>query len=287
MNNQNEAYQLLKHLRQLTYLSYSFSIDQEDLPKIRDSAKRLIEHCRSIFLNEELERSQEEEEETEDDEDEPKPEPMYKIVPKLHHVQHYAEQIQFYGPLVLYSTLKFERKHQVFKQQADIMKNFKNPCKSFAMHHQLGLAVKLSHPNFANIDFFLRTKTDAASSARQANLLLPSLPNSMKLHSPEHPHRLNKNLAFKVNHHRFKYHILPCNYHKLKSDGSIYAEGLIYEEKKQTCNLPADLKEQFNFFQIKFPVPKYVSLDNLHYRSDFLFQHADFGEFVAISKGLV
>lgn len=288
-SNQCEAYQLLKHLKQLTYLAFSFSIDSEDLQKMKDSAKSLLDNCRSIFRDDEFENEDSAEDlplEEEDDNREPKPEPRYNVVPKLHHVQHYSDQVQFYGPLVLYSTLKFERKHQVFKQKADILKNFKNPSKSFAVHHQLGLAVKLSNPSFSEIDFFQKS-TLAASTSRQASLILSTLPNSILLHSGEHPHRLNKNLAFKINYLRTKYWISPVKYHKVNSDGSIFAEGDIYEEKKNIANINSDLKAQFNFLTIKFPVTKYVNLDHLHYRADFIFSHSDFGEFVALSKGLV
>lgn len=284
-SNQCEAYQLLKHLKQLTYLAFSFSIDSEDLQKMRDSAKSLLDNCRSIFRDDEL-GDEDSEEDEEDDNREPKPEPRYNVVPKFHHVQHYSDQVQFYGPLVLYSTLKFERKHQVFKQKADILKNFKNPSRSFAVHHQLGLALKLSHPQFSDIDFFQKASL-ASSSSRQASLILSTLPNSIVLHSAEHPHRLNKNLAFKINYIRTKYWISPVKYHKSNSDGSIFAEGNIYEEKKNIASINSNLKTQFHFLTVKFPVMKYVNLEHLHYRADFIFSHSDFGEFVALSKGLV
>lgn len=58
------------------------------------------------------------------------------IKPKGHFLIHYASQYKMFGPLINYSTLRFEGKHSNLKKIFSTNKNYKNPCLSIAKRHQ-------------------------------------------------------------------------------------------------------------------------------------------------------
>ena len=55
---------------------------------------------------------------------------------QLHHLHHYPELIEEYGPLVYYSTFRYERKHQQFKNLAERLRNQINLPKTLAERSQ-------------------------------------------------------------------------------------------------------------------------------------------------------
>lgn len=63
--------------------------------------------------------------------------PDEKLIPKHHYLQHYPNLIRQFGPLSKFSTLRFESKHQYFKQIIRNAKNFKNVTKLLVERHQL------------------------------------------------------------------------------------------------------------------------------------------------------
>ena len=70
------------------------------------------------------------------------------VTPKAHFLTHYARQILYFGPLIHCWTLRFEGKHNYFKEGANRTKNRKNICKSLATRHQYLLCLYHSSDNF-------------------------------------------------------------------------------------------------------------------------------------------
>ena len=116
------------------------------------------------------------------------------IKPKLHFLTHYGQLTKMFGPLVLWSTLDFERKHQVFKQKANILKNFINPSKSFMVREQIKLALGLAN----------NKKLAGVNDLQEKNFGLLDIQMEemvkFKLESEKRPHKLDKCLIFKINH---------------------------------------------------------------------------------------
>jgi hypothetical protein len=48
------------------------------------------------------------------------------ITPKMHYLSHYPDLIRKFGPLIRFSTKRFETKHYYFKQLITNLKSFKN-----------------------------------------------------------------------------------------------------------------------------------------------------------------
>jgi hypothetical protein len=63
--------------------------------------------------------------------------PLSKIRPKHHYMAHYPSLILLLGPLRIWWALRFEAKHQYFKQCLKAAKCFINPAKTIAESHQL------------------------------------------------------------------------------------------------------------------------------------------------------
>ncbi|XP_037558443.1 uncharacterized protein LOC119435796 [Dermacentor silvarum] len=63
--------------------------------------------------------------------------PSAKLRPKHHYMLHYSELIQEFGPLCHVWTMRFEGKHQYFKQCIRSSRNFKNVTKTLSERHQL------------------------------------------------------------------------------------------------------------------------------------------------------
>ena len=62
--------------------------------------------------------------------------PGVDITPKMHYLVHIPQQVRYLGPSVRHSCMRFEAKHQYFKNMATIQ-NFKNICLSLAERCQL------------------------------------------------------------------------------------------------------------------------------------------------------
>jgi hypothetical protein len=79
--------------------------------------------------------------------------PKLKFKPKHHFVEHYPALVKRYGPLVYFSTMRFEGKHAYFKSVAHKGRNYKNVCKTLAGKHQLMQAYYMSQPRYLRCDW--------------------------------------------------------------------------------------------------------------------------------------
>lgn len=63
--------------------------------------------------------------------------PRDKLRPKHHNMLHYSELVQHFGPLCHVWTMRFESKHQYFKECIRSVRNYKNVTKTLSERHQL------------------------------------------------------------------------------------------------------------------------------------------------------
>ena len=61
---------------------------------------------------------------------------------------HYASQYRLFGPLIHYSTLRYEAKHSNLKTIFSTSKNYVNPCLSIAKRHQYLQSLHIRDTNF-------------------------------------------------------------------------------------------------------------------------------------------
>lgn len=73
-----------------------------------------------------------------------------RLLPKHHFMVHYPVCMRQSGPPVRYWSMRFEGRHQVFKELARSTHCNKNLCKSLAKRFQTALAVKLLYHKFSS-----------------------------------------------------------------------------------------------------------------------------------------
>ena len=79
--------------------------------------------------------------------------PECRLTAKFHYLSHYPNQIRQFGPLRNLWTLRFEAKHQQFKNTFKLNKCHKNICKSLARRHQVRLSLASDDVNFFSLQF--------------------------------------------------------------------------------------------------------------------------------------
>lgn len=211
-----------------------------------------------------------------------------KIFPKLHMLTHYGQLTKKFGPPVLFSTLKYERKHVYFKNWSNVMANFQNPPVSFAVRHQLSLAVNYVADQYSFFDFF----ETAQPSFDIFSTLVHSLPDSQKLLAAEYPFNLSPVSIFQIANRRQKFWLRPVSFRKT-IDNSIFACGQVFEQQTTTENESIISKLQMKYCNPKCRHRcklsckcswKYIKIVNLGHRVDFLFV---FNEYFYLIKGLI
>lgn len=109
-----------------------------------------------------------------------------KIKPKGHYTLHYPYEILNFGPLVNCWTLRFEGKHNYFKEFGHMLKNRKNVCKSLAVRHQFMQSIYHANTNYldaANIETFCGKLTSVALFLKEVqDLLIPLLGDQQKVY---------------------------------------------------------------------------------------------------------
>lgn len=79
---------------------------------------------------------------------------------KFHFLVHYPDMMLRFGPLINTWTLRFEGKHNYFKEISRPTKNRKNLCKTLAQRHELMQASYRTQSNLLSDDFINHTKGD-------------------------------------------------------------------------------------------------------------------------------
>lgn len=236
-------------MHSFTSLSQSFSINKNDIVKFDILSAAIIEKWKKI-------------------------DPAMNVFPKLHMLTHYSQLTYFFGPPVLFSTLKYERKHIDFKNWANIMGNYKNPPKSFANRDQLTLAVNHVSEKYFDINFFPATQP----AFDIFSILCHSLTNSQKLLATEYPFPITPITIFQIKQRRNKFWLRPVSFRKT-ANGSVFACGQILE---QVFDKTQDIvsKMQMKYYNPKCRHPgklnckcswKYINIININHRVDFLF----------------
>ena len=160
----------------------------------------------------------------------------------------------------MWSTLDFERKHQVFKQKANILKNFTNSAKSFLVREQIRLALKLESTienagKILNENFRSLKSNDEDLSSSELKLF--------RVSSDQLPHKINKSTIFKINYNESIYWINPKFYYKDPSGSdNLFVFGAIFclESHQNEC-----------LESLKFLGTKYIYFEYMDYKCNYVF----------------
>lgn len=199
--------------------------------------------------------------------------PNRSIYPKLHHLTDYGSLTEFYGPLIHFSTLRYERKHMTFKNWSQIMFNYRNATQTFATRHQAMQTVRIDTDNILAVDYFSNKSNGRFD-------ILHSLPSNenepiSKVLAKERPYPLGK-YALKIKHPRLNLWVRPLKYFLIGK--KMLIKGDLYEEVNNfDDNVIINLKK-------KYSSPKYVYMEIVEHRLSYLLKH---GEEFQVIKGIL
>ena len=109
--NDEKIWKLYLLLRDITDILFAPRIEQESILYLKVQIGEFIEEFAQLFPG--------------------------KVTPKLHYLLHYPGAIQRFGPLRHIWCMRFEGKHQYFKQVANVVRNFRNISFTLSQRHQL------------------------------------------------------------------------------------------------------------------------------------------------------
>ena len=78
--------------------------------------------------------------------------------PKTHYLSHYPQAVRLYGPPLSYWTARYESRHRIAKNTAEVSKNFKNISKTISTRQQLRLSSVYYHGMFETSDLIMTKK---------------------------------------------------------------------------------------------------------------------------------
>lgn len=136
--------------------------------------------------------------------------PNRNFINKHHHITHYPDNIIQNGPLVLYSCLNFEAKHQEIKKFVTRGCNFINLPKSISNYFEIEQCMTIFHQNYQDphVELISFKEFDLQNSSFQENIL------------KNHPHvkRVNRIYVMKINSMRYMKNMIVT----LKNEHALY-----------------------------------------------------------------
>ncbi|KAH9406433.1 hypothetical protein TYRP_013410 [Tyrophagus putrescentiae] len=235
LNYQWPEYRLYKALREFVLLAFVPNPTSPDIRKFVTLAHEIMALCRTI-------------------------QPEISIYCKLHHLCHYGDLTNLFGPLYLYSTFRYERIHQFGKRVMRSSKNFINLAVTINKKHQKERAEYLDRSHFKDTNLF-------EVSENNPNPVFTNEPqNCVKLPSSNHPYSTKKNILRKIDSRRYLY-FLTTEFLEEEENKSIYCHGSVLR-KKQGAMLNDNLFELEELY-----TNKYIKFTDLHYSNDFIFHH--------------
>lgn len=106
----DDHWELYTLLAEITDISFASVIGLETIARLKEAVRAYLTLFKELF-------------------------PDQPFTPKQHYLVHFPKVILLLGPLINLWAMRFEAKHQYFKQLKKIM-NFKNLCLSLCRHHQ-------------------------------------------------------------------------------------------------------------------------------------------------------
>lgn len=167
-----------------------------------------------------------------------------RITPKLHYLTHVTSEILTHGPLIVYDTTRFERKHQTFKRESSTSFNAINHTKSLVQWNQVVTAVGV--PSEFNKVVTVKgkkkpiTKSDIEKIGSESEDLLHTV-RSIEAEN----HQIKKGQVYYVNGHLFMVELIA----RIKSNHYFKVYGCLY-------SIDA-VSEPFHFFLFRKISNKY------------------------------
>jgi hypothetical protein len=194
--------------------------------------------------------------------------PHFKIYCKLHHLSHYGDLTRVYGPLYLYSTFRYERKHQWSKGLARVMNCFKSPVSTIHQRHQIMRAVVEKKTDFYEMNFWNNSNPSAHGQIFED---LPS--DCIKLKCQEYPFRLRKRIVRRIVQKKENWFLCKEFFREKRSD-RIICKGQILKLFKSFQNRRTNSIKHISMFRLSFlhnGKDKFILFDDLDCKNDLIY----------------
>lgn len=226
-----KSFQLYLAYKQFCIIAFQTTISESDLEKLSNCIDEVFRLIKEI-------------------------DPSCSTNPKLHFHMHYVALIRYFGPLIYFSSLPFERKHQYFKAWARVIHNMVNPALSMAVRHQYYVAATFNATEYCDIEFEFDKKLTSDPSADLHDT--PPMPSTFLTSFP--PLKLYKNVVRRIGVSNKWIQVT-----RLLKDSSnkVFVGGVIFEK---SSDLQFGLPILTNLFELK-----YIEYNELYHVNDFIY----------------
>lgn len=139
--NGDDVWQTYLHLRDICDIVFAPAIAKESIIELEELASLFISNVVKAFGSE-------------------------SVTPKMHFMLHYPRLILLYGPLKNYWCMRFEAKHQYFKQVAARTRCFRNITKTLSKRHQMRQCFEFLPEEILPMDERAVTKTSSVQVSK-------------------------------------------------------------------------------------------------------------------------
>lgn len=267
----NEIMKLVETLSVFTITTFATQLQEEDANRLTLLSHEII-HLYSKLKNQHYLRTFEKLQDkaskskkkiaAKDLVNEPK---KFTLTPKLHHITHYGQLVKQYGPLYVFSALRWERKHQYPKKVARMMRCFVNPSYTLSTRHQFLRAITERDSDFIQNDFF-STSNNFIGFTKLSSLKEELVP----LKVSEYPFRLTKSahvLRKRKSDLRNNMWLEVKKFYRHSSTKEIYCSGDVYRIPNGI-----NIKHPLTFLKKLHRVStnQCILINNLNHSNDFM-----------------
>lgn len=270
-------YQLYIRLKEFTLITFASSTTISDAPKLTSLAKEIVPMFTKLAVHVSQVQAKKSKKKKEKQKEKKKTKQGGSVYPKLHQLLHYGDLLLQYGPLLRYSTHRYERKHIYSKSVARVMRNFVNPAKS--VHEKMAMNRALYDES---ISFVSKNFWDEKQVNRQSgDVILSELPgisdqvgvsvHYQELRSKDWPFRLSSKVVRRIisgpssdsSHQWFR----TKKFYQNKVTKDIFCSGyvLCFQTNNDDDSTGKRLRQMNESKEIKF-----IRAEYLHYSSDFV-----------------
>lgn len=241
-NRFSDGFQLFSSLKRFTILAFSDFISRTEARQLTSLANDILQQYSAFALQIGFKN---------------------EIFCKLHHLTHYGQLVEKFGPLYQFGTFRYERKHMVSKAWARVMRSFVNTSKTIHGNHQILRAIILEESSFKTTNFWDNQNEDRT-------ILLNALPSGecfSKVKCNDRPYQLNKNVIRKLVS-RNNFWFFTEEFYTSENSSVVYCKGQVVSLDQAAQQQSTDL----SLPRVKLNSQKqFILLTNLHYSNDFLY----------------
>lgn len=192
------------------------------------------------------------------------------ITCKLHHMSHYSELTQLFGPLLLFATFHYEHKHQMCKNLCRNIRNFDTLGLTVHKRHQILIGMMEKENNFFTTNFF-----EELQNTRAIDQLPKTMDCYVKVNYDDQPFKIKKRVLRKILGSRFEFFHTTVFLRDTETN-EIFCKGQcmsisISSEESLSKLTPKTIREH----RVDIACIQYIPLLSLYHKNDYFFTNVN------------